>query len=193
MGLDQFMVAVKSHKDNTDFAHAYDEFDDSTCIALAKWRKHPNLEGWMTDLYNAKMKAQGKEGITERKYWSESNTVATVTPLNKDGTTVVDEEASNMIAEIQEAINKAHSQIKEIAMEEGSDDVYMFNNQMLRLTISDLEQLETAVVRGELPPTSGFFFGDNADEKYKEQDLKFIQYARKAIENGKHIYYCSSW
>ena len=69
----------------------------------------------------------------------------------------------------------------------------MFNQQCVRLTLSDLEQLETAVIRGELPESSGFFWGDNSSEEYKEHDLQFIKDAREAINNGMDIYYDSWW
>ena len=46
---------------------------------------------------------------------------------------------------------------------------------------------------GDLPRTSGFFFGENSDEHYKEQDLEFVQDARVAIADGYTIIYDSSW
>ena len=54
-------------------------------------------------------------------------------------------------------------------------------------------QLETAINRGELPKTEGFFFGDNADEEYKQQDIEFIVAAREAISKGYDVYYDSWW
>ena len=66
MGLDQYATArkgeprtVKSEYTYTDFDGTehkgfdeYLEWDDS--IELASWRKHPNLQGWMQELYYEK-------------------------------------------------------------------------------------------------------------------------------------------
>jgi hypothetical protein len=68
-----------------------------------------------------------------------------------------------------------------------------FNGVELELTWDDLDLLEDAVNNKELPSTSGFFFGDDSDEHYKEQDLQFIGRARIAITNGLQVFYNSSW
>ena len=82
-----------------------------------------------------------------------------------------------------------------------------FNCVPVRLTLSDIEQLEAHIVDKKLPETGGFFFGDDSfnwddengkpfedgDYYYKETDLKFIEDARKAIEEGKEVYYDSWW
>jgi hypothetical protein len=68
-----------------------------------------------------------------------------------------------------------------------------FNGDELELTREDLDLLEYAVVNGELPGTSGFFFGDDADEYYREQDLKFIREARAELFMGLKVFYNSSW
>ena len=41
--------------------------------------------------------------------------------------------------------------------------------------------------------TSGFFFGDNADQYYYEQDLEFIKNARAELFLGLRVFYNSSW
>ena len=69
----------------------------------------------------------------------------------------------------------------------------MFNGVELELTEDDLNRLEEAVQNGSLPPTTGFFFGDGADEYYKEQDLEFIAHARADIFCGFRVFYNSSW
>lgn len=85
----------------------------------------------------------------------------------------------------------------------GSD----FNCVPLELTSEDLDQLESDVNEKVLPETGGFFFGDDSfgwedddgkpykegDYFYKEKDLKFIEDARKAISNGKKVFYNSWW
>lgn len=94
---------------------------------LAYWRKHPNLQGWMEELYHEKG---------------------------------------------------------------GTED---FNCVEVELTLEDLDALEKCVSDGGLPPTTGFFFGSPSDERYREQDLEFIEKAREAIANGKQVYYSSWW
>ena len=75
------------------------------------------------------------------------------------------------------------------------------------LTLSDIEQLEAHVTNKALPETGGFFFGDdsfnwtddegnefaNGDYYYKEVDLEFIGLARKALQEGKKVFYDSWW
>ena len=82
-----------------------------------------------------------------------------------------------------------------------------FNCQPVELTLSDIEQLEAHIVDKALPETGGFFFGDDSyaweneegssfpegDYHYKETDLQFIEDARKAIEEGKKVYYNCWW
>lgn len=99
---------------------------------IAYWRKHPNLHGWMEQL------------------WREKNTL-------------------------------------------GSSDDPMFNGLELELTWEDLDKLEYAVKNNGLPGTRGFFFGDDADEYYKDQDLEFIKNARAEIFCGLKVFYNSSW
>lgn len=67
-----------------------------------------------------------------------------------------------------------------------------FNCEPVRLSLTDLEQLETAVNRDELPETSGFFFGRSTPER-KDNDLVFIRTARDYIADGCDIYYTSWW
>ena len=68
-----------------------------------------------------------------------------------------------------------------------------FNGDELELTWEDLDRLEYVVKRQELPGTSGFFFGNDADDHYRDQDLKFINEARAEITRGWRVFYNSSW
>jgi hypothetical protein len=68
-----------------------------------------------------------------------------------------------------------------------------FNGDQLEIDWAMLERLEYAVVNGELPATSGFFFGDGADDYYRDQDLEFIQQARAELFLGLRVFYNSSW
>ena len=94
---------------------------------IAYWRKHPNLHGWMQQLWES----QGNSGD--------------------------------------------------------------FNGDELELTWEDLEALEEAIKNNELPGTSGFFFGNDADDYYKDQDLKFIREAKAELFLGLKVFYNSSW
>lgn len=106
---------------------------------LAYWRKHPNLHGWMEQLWHRKRNAEGNPVVEDADGW---------------GT---------------------------------------FNGVELELTYDDLDELERAVTHGQLPATSGFFFGDNSDEYYRESDLNFIKNARAELFLGLKVFYNSSW
>jgi hypothetical protein len=60
------------------------------------------------------------------------------------------------------------------------------------LTEKDLDALEYDIKNGNLPQTSGFFFGQS-DGSENEDDLKFIEDARLAILDGFSVYYTSWW
>ena len=68
-----------------------------------------------------------------------------------------------------------------------------FNGDELELTWEDLEQLEQDVQNKNLPGTRGFFFGDDADDHYRENDLKFIREAKAELFCGLKVFYNSSW
>ena len=82
-----------------------------------------------------------------------------------------------------------------------------FNCVSLELTIEDIDVLEAHVIDMTMPETGGFFFGGDSfdwddddgnklkegDYYYKETDLQFVYDARKAIEQGKKVYYNSWW
>jgi hypothetical protein len=68
-----------------------------------------------------------------------------------------------------------------------------FNGDELELTREDLDWLEQDIIEGNLPGTSGFFFGNDADDYYRENDLKFIREARAELFLGLRVFYNSSW
>jgi hypothetical protein len=68
-----------------------------------------------------------------------------------------------------------------------------FNGVELELTWQDLDELERAITHDQLPSTQGFFFGNEADDYYKEQDLEFIKKARAELFLGLKVFYNSSW
>jgi len=85
-----------------------------------------------------------------------------------------------------------HGWMEKLAQDKGvSYD--SFNGVELELTWEDLEALELAVRHNQLPSTSGFFFGDGADEQYLESDLSFIKNAKAELFLGLKVFYNSSW
>ena len=82
-----------------------------------------------------------------------------------------------------------------------------FNCIPVELNLSDIEQLEANIETKSLPQTGGFFFWDDSydwddeegnpfpkgDYHYKEDDLKFIEEARQAIQDGLKVYYNCWW
>lgn len=138
MGLDQYAyAAAKAGQQDAYYDDENYDKDDSDPTKLsppreiAYWRKHPNLQGWMEQL------------------WLEQNP--------------------------------------------GGDEHTSFNGIELELTWEDLERLELDVIAGTLPPTTGFFFGNESDEYYREQDLDFIKKAKAEIFVGLKVFYNSSW
>jgi hypothetical protein len=140
MGLDMYAYTATRAGQQSEFYESA-EFDEnsrdleSTTVTrpreIAYWRKHPNLHGWMEQLWN---KRNGG---------------------NCDGST--------------------------------------FNGIELELTYEDLEILELDIIAGTLPGTSGFFFGNDADEHYRKDDLEFIKNARAELFMGLKVFYNSSW
>ena len=142
MGLDQYAYVAAKEGEYDQYYEEYDADDDAKTVTkpreIAYWRKHPNLQGWMENLWKFRLLAKGKE--PKESTWGSS-----------------------------------------------------FNGIELELTWEDLEQLEADINEGLLPRTSGFFFGDDSSDYYKEQDLEFIKQARSEIFCGLRVFYNSSW
>ena len=68
-----------------------------------------------------------------------------------------------------------------------------FNGIELELTWEDLERLEQDVIASNLPSTSGFFFGNESDDYYRDTDLEFIRNAKAELFMGLKVFYNSSW
>ena len=200
MGLDQFAYAVQPHAESSDFYIGWDgdahteEQRNTQKQQFIQWRKHPNLQGWMEDLFNRKANEKGYTG--EVAAGGINNDSVTMTGVAIDAETgeplPMNDEIQAIIDGMQTEVNKQLPAFQEQVLAEAMPK-RVFNCQPIRLNLSDLEQLETAINRGELPPTSGFFFGDNADEDYKEQDNQFIMMSREAIRLGLDVYYTSWW
>ena len=103
------------------------DFEAQNRCELHYWRKHPDLHGWMENLYREK----GGEEET-------------------------------------------------------------FNVVNLELNEDDLNRLEADIKAQNLPHTEGFFFGESIPGILKD-DLDFIKNARKAIADGKTVFYTSWW
>lgn len=142
MGLDQYAYAAANGGDAMAWAdHEYGAGARPLSVKpreLAYWRKHPNLEGFMSQLWESR----GKPGVD---------------------------------AEYEDRWGSG------------------FNGIELELKWEDLDALERAVTEGTLPETKGFFFGNNADDQYRDQDLQFIRDARAEIFTGLRVFYKSSW
>jgi hypothetical protein len=68
-----------------------------------------------------------------------------------------------------------------------------FNGDELELTWEDIEQLEQDIRSKNLPGTTGFFFGNDADDHYREDDLAFVRNAKAELFCGLKVFYNSSW
>ena len=111
--------------------------------------------------------------------------------------------------------NRLHGWMEELWEDKGrpnfkeptEDSMGSFNCIPVELTLTDLEQLEAVITNKDMPETGGFFFGQDSfswkkdngepfeggDYFHKETDLQFIEDARKAIKQGKKVYYNSWW
>jgi hypothetical protein len=90
--------------------------------------------------------------------------------------------------------NAMHGWMEELYRKRGGTGD--FNCIPLRLTSEDLDDLENDIIEGNLPETSGFFFGSPSHEQSQEdmlEDLKFIQDAREAILNDMVVEYYAWW
>jgi hypothetical protein len=139
MGLDQYAYVATRSGQQQEYYDTWNDEEDHGDDSLkprkiANWRKHPNLQGWMEQL------------------WLKKN--PDIDPNNRD---------------------------------------VLFNGVELELTWNDLEELEQDVQNRQLPPTQGFFFGNNADEYYYKADLEFIKKAKAELFLGLKVFYNSSW
>lgn len=86
-----------------------------------------------------------------------------------------------------------HGWMQRLYVEKGGDpDPNAFNLVAVLLTSEDLDRLKQDVLDGNLPDTSGFFFGESGLERMG-YDLEFISRAQLAIANGEHVFYHSWW
>ena len=73
-----------------------------------------------------------------------------------------------------------------------------FNCNPVKLTLRSILRLEHMLKTNDLPHSpGGFFYGhqfqaESASE-YREQDLKFCEWAKEVIKAGDHVYYDCWW
>ena len=108
-------------------------------------------------------------------------------------------------ARLQEFMTRLYMKRKRIKnkwYDRGNDEWYPIEfgkTNRLRLKPQDIDSLEKAVNNGYMDYfcDGGFFWGHQSQEDsakyYREQDLKFIEYARDRFESGKAVYYICSW
>ena len=84
-----------------------------------------------------------------------------------------------------------HGWMHRLWIEKGNEGE--FNGDELELTWEDLEALERAITHKQLPATSGFFFGRDSDDEYRESDLAFVRAAKAEVFLGLKVFYNSSW
>jgi hypothetical protein len=74
-----------------------------------------------------------------------------------------------------------------------------FNCVDVELSLEDIDQLEATILNKNLPETQGFFFGSDSysdyegEYGYKDDDLSFIDKAKKLLNNNNKLYYSSWW
>ena len=118
----------------------------------------------------------------------------------KTGRTYIHPETGKRIEEVEElACWRKHPHLQgfmeTIWNERGcpDDEGGGFNMVDLELTLKDIDALERAVMKGGLPETTGFFFGEDSDSYYTDADLEFCTNARKALTDGQTVFYSSWW
>jgi hypothetical protein len=84
-----------------------------------------------------------------------------------------------------------HGWMERLYYEKGGKE-HPFNRDPVVLTAADLDRLEADVRAGELPETSGPFFGES-DGSEAEGDLAFIAKARETLGAGLTVFYRSWW
>ena len=91
--------------------------------------------------------------------------------------------------------NRLHGLMEEIYREKGGKDD--FNCVTLRLKKKDMKRIVKTILGVKLKETKGFFFGGDSYEDYQEyrldDDLKFVNQLKEAIDSGDKIYYSSWW
>jgi len=83
-----------------------------------------------------------------------------------------------------------HGFMEHLYREKGGED--SFNCRPVELTQEDIDRLAQSILDGELPETSGFFFGESFGDE-ENDDLEFCKKASEAIKEGYTVFYDSWW
>ena len=83
-----------------------------------------------------------------------------------------------------------HGFMEELYREKGGESE--FNCRPVELTQEDIDRLAQSILDGELPETSGFFFGKSFGDE-ENDDLEFCKKASEAIKEGYTVFYDSWW
>lgn len=192
MGLDMCVFAVDASDAIDDFS--FKKSKSKKTHTLHTWRKHPNLHGWMEQLWAKKLKAAGKTLPDSDS--SAIQFVITNSATGKKSTlTLKDLQSGKLPSGIElkpEEVAQLVNNVLSASASKGEDSSTHFNNVYIRLTESDIGVLGVAIASGTLPSTAGFFFGESTGEE-QEDDLIFIAKALDALKAGKHVYYYSWW
>jgi hypothetical protein len=129
MGLDMYLTVRKEGEEKEEIGY---------------WRKHHDLHGWMSDLWERK-------GYPLPEEWDEERRAAHI----DDGD---------------------------------------FNCVPLKLTLKDINNVMKDIRANKLPPTTGFFFGDNPPDKETiKEDIKIFKTAKEYLQRGYTVEYDSWW
>lgn len=189
MGLDQYAYVVMPSGENTDFSVKWDWNDTSKVQLISQWRKHANLQQYMEDLYIKKSQEQGRVVHTNLEFKPELGQFSAQILDTETGSVRGMEEVFSDHKLREQFENDVLERIKE---EFGKMNVTDFNQQPLRLSLDDLNQLELLVKEDSLPVGHGPFWGESIPEQL-EETLKFIVYARRCLLEGLEVYYSSWW
>lgn len=83
-----------------------------------------------------------------------------------------------------------HGFMEHLYREKGGESE--FNCRPVELTQGDIDRLAQSILDGELPETSGFFFGESFGDE-ENDDLEFCKKASEAIKEGYTVFYDSWW
>ena len=85
-----------------------------------------------------------------------------------------------------------HGWMENLYQEKGGTNI--FNCEPVWLEKEDLARLHKDILEGNLPHTTGFFFGNNPpDEESNKRDLTFIEWAKDYLNQGYKVFYYGWW
>ena len=73
------------------------------------------------------------------------------------------------------------------------DETEDFNCVHFYLDLDTINRLQAANENDALPPTTGFFFGSDADDLYRDELNNACLDMKQALKDGYEVYYWSWW